>query len=70
MGMGRPGPLPETAGTAHPRPMRYGPSINPTGIDMSKIQDFIAVFRLYRPYHGIKYAAQRAWDCAMHSTPF
>lgn len=37
---------------------------------MSRLRDFVAVFRLYRRAHKPLYAARIAWSVAVNKTPF
>ena len=38
---------------------------------MSKMQEFMGIYRLYRRAgHGPRYAARIAWDCVFKHLPF
>lgn len=37
---------------------------------MSRIREFIDVYRLYRRVHSRRYALQRAWHIAIQGSPF
>jgi len=37
---------------------------------MSKLKDFVSLYRLYRKHHGRGYALQRAWQIGFKGYPF